>query len=572
MNLLVLFVSLSFSVSIERFPCAANINGYLFNITELANGRKNGFDIIKRTDDDRYYFKMCGELPHDELPPLAPDSTDISVMRCNYSSHECASAIPVQSFDWKLLDQDNPNEGVIYHASGEPFVDPEDRQYYTIDFEIMLYCDKSETKPDTNYTYLVYNNTNEVVVRVIFFTAFACPVKKPSPSPTPNFAPDCEFEYYMSSVSHYGVYTDFKIFNDGPYGIRVPLTINKSEKTMFYQPCERMLCPFNYTCTDSGYSSAWLCDPVTRSCDNYGLISPDGIDAEIQHILVKDSPIVIRHQNENAKRNMTLTVSCNKLYEYDHFKFDKEATITDGSLKVTASAADSCYKQNPAPVPPFSDDICYAPLTYFGNVNMSTFNNNPDGHIAQVNDGYTLYYQPCGGMKCPNGAQCDGDNNATVWLCQNESYLDCIAYGLLENNLSYSENVREFIVTYTGDRKRMTTVEYKCDESLKENEIKMPSVVTLFGTRLRFSVHSKNFCSRRNGSSVTGGAIFLIVLFMGIILYLAFALIVGYVKNGRIGLPNTEFWTEFFACVSTGFMFIVKCGHMDVGKTKYDEI
>ena len=147
----VFFISTIFSLPIERYTCGANINGNLFNITELANNRPNGFDVIREPNRDIYYFKMCGSLKNDDLPPLAPDATDISVMRCNRSSHECASAIPLQSFDWQLLNPYNPDDGVIYYASGEPFIDPEDKQYYTIDFEIKFKCDPNSKSTDIAY-------------------------------------------------------------------------------------------------------------------------------------------------------------------------------------------------------------------------------------------------------------------------------------------------------------------------------------------------------------------------------------------------------------------------------------
>ncbi|KAK8884373.1 hypothetical protein M9Y10_043483 [Tritrichomonas musculus] len=586
--LLCLLFSTTFSLPIKRYPCGANINGNLFNITNFANGRPNGFDVIREPNEDRYYFKMCGSLNNDDLPPLAPDATDISVMRCNYSSHECASAIPLQSFDWQLLNPNKPDDGVIYYASGEPFIDPEDKLYYTIDFEIQFKCDPSSTSSDIKYDYIVINKTNEVVVRIIFNTSYGCPTKADPPSPTPFFDPDCEFTYYFIPLVRYGVYTDFKQYNGGPYGIRTDLEIKENVKrTLFYQPCARMECPLNYTCTDTGYSSAWLCNQNGRTCESYGLISEDGIDAEIEDFF-KNSSISIKHQTTNEK-SIVLHVGCNKHYEYSHFDFEKQANLSNNQLTVKSYSHGSCPGYNPKPVPPFSGDMCYLRHSPYGAINFSHYNED-SGYMTYVTDTKTgkrllLYYQPCGGLDCPTKSQCDGDTNATVWLCEeiktdkkNDVYNDCIAYGLIENNLTFIEYFGEVGVHYKGDRKRTASVNYRCDSEGKSTDtsISISNSVSLVGTQLSFNVYSKNFCSfDSKDKKITGGAIFLIILLSTIILYIVIGLLVEFIKNGKITFPNVEFWKEFIACVTTGFLYIVKCGHFPLAantQAKYDEI
>lgn len=577
-----------FSVPIERFPCGVNINGYLFDITNLANNRPNGFDVIREPNDDRYYFKMCGSLNHDDLPPLAPDSTDISVMRCNYSSHECASAIPYQSFDWQLINPYNPDEGVIYYASGEPFVDPEDRQYYTIDFEIKFKCDPNSKSTDISYDYLVVNKTNEVVVRITFNTIHGCPTKVLVPTPTPSFNPDCSFTYYFIPSLHYGVYSDFKLYNGGPYGIRTNLKLNESiDRTLFYQPCERMKCPVGYTCSDSGFSSAWLCNQEGRTCENYGLVNEDGIDAEIEGFKKNSSIIVTHHTETNDEKSISLRVGCNKRYNFDHFNFDSQAILSNNKLSINSYSHNACPSYNPKPIPSFNDDTCNVISKYHGSVNISDYNYE-NGYFTTVTERYTqkkytLYFQPCGGLDCPSESQCDGDTNATVWLCEeintNDVFNDCIAYGLIENNLTVNDRVNDLRVLYKGDRKRTALVDFRCDNEgkSKQNSIRISDSVQLENSQLYFSVYTKSLCTNDDSKSkkkISGGAIFLIILLVAIVLYISIGMIYNYIRYKKIEFPNLEFWKEFGACISTGFMYIIKCGHSPGadGKGKYDEI
>ena len=570
----ILLLSLAASDRIERFPCAVNYEGYLYNLSELASGRPNGFDIIKLPNDDRYYFKMCGELPHDELPPLAPDSTDISVMRCNYSSHECATGIALQSFDWKPIRADSPEDGVIYYGEGEPFIDPEDDQWYTIDFEYYFYCDKSDSNPKTNYTYLVINKTNEVVVRVIFFTSFGCPAKTPAPSPTPLFNPDCDFSSY--SIPMFGFYADFKEFNQGPYGIRTPLNVNGEKKVLFYQPCGKMLCPPNYTCENDDYSSAWLCNYSNKYCYNYGTIHPDGFDAKFKP--GSRNSIIITHHNEPDNREIELEVGCNYNFEYDHFLFQEDASMRNGILSVVSSAPDVCYGSHPYPFP-FDTETCSMNLLEYGFLNLSAFN-NPDGYQLSVtdtnNNDYTLYYQPCGGISCPSEAGCGGDTNATVWLCSNVAGIkDCVAYGLLKNNFTYSQLINQVNLYYTGDRHREANVYYRCKEDAKELDFST-NISIIDGTKLSFVIYNDFFCLKIDKrSGVTGGAIFLIILFSGALVYVISAIIYGYIKYGKIEPPHPQFWSEFFNCVFTAVGFIFTCGKQRTFgnfSSKYDAI
>jgi hypothetical protein len=183
-------------------------------------------------------------------------------------------------------------------------------------------------------------------------------------------------------------------------------------------------------------------------------------------------------------------------------------------------------------------------------LNLAEYNRAGEGWQANVavkgdfaGEG-VLYYQPCGGMGCPAEAQCEGDDGATVWLCQG---IECIGYGLFEYNVSAHgvEAAEPYVeVSYRGDRHREAVVDYRYDETVTaDGALRLPSEVTVFGTRLRFEVGSdKSFNVRTVRKRVVWGAIVLIVVAAAAVLYLGIGVIVRWVKDGQMTLPNAGFW------------------------------
>ena len=74
-------------------------------------------------------------------------------------------------------------------------------------------------------------------------------------------------------------------------------------------------------------------------------------------------------------------------------------------------------------------------------------------------------------------------------------------------------------------------------------------------------------------NAITGGAVFLTIVFCGFALYVIGGVAFFFFKSGEVAFPNQAFWTEFFACVSTGAIFIGTCGKAtQVTVSSYDKI
>ena len=561
--------------NIHREKCGVNIDGHYWDFTALSKGL--GLMSIPE-GNEVYYFRLCDVLERSDLPSYATFENDMSVMMCN--GRECDPAVSLQSFDWKLLIPDNPGAGVIYHADGEPF--QTNNVWTTFDIDVNLDCDPSSTSEDPDYTVTVTNRSNEISMRMHIKTYHACPKTTPSPSPTPEWIPDCNYKFKFYSIVSMGVFIDFHAMNGGPGGIRNDMQAGPLQRTLFFQPCERMECPWGYKCDTDGYSSVWLCDPVDKDCESYGLIeSPGNLNASFYWNKVDfDSAITtLTYKNDQTKRTTTLNITCNPFYEMDHFEFRPLFNIVGGDLTLTALAADACPTFSPTPIPAPEGMCVFRALNDI--LNLSTYDAPDSSGWSQTvtingdpDNVATLYVQPCDGMACPTDHDCEGDDHATVWLCTNK---DCKAYGLLANNMSarVSNDPVGISVNYKGDRKRQANIIYTYDEHATATSPVLPTDVTLQNTLvLNFVVgtnHFKNAASR----GLSGGAIFLIVFFVGIFVYILATVLINYALKREWGFPHKDFWLEVAVCIKWGAVFAFTCGKVNLGastEVKYDAI
>ena len=570
--MLAFFVSLCLS-HIHREKCGVNIDGYVWDMTELS--KDLGLMRIPE-GDDTYYFRLCDVLQRSDLPSYGAFEDDMSIMMCN--GRECDPVVSLQAFDWKFIYADEPDLGVIYHADGEPF--QVNNVWTTFDIDVNIECEPTSQKPA--YTVSMINMSNELSMRIGIKTTHGCPKKQNPPTPTPEWIPDCKIAKKFVSVVSMGVFMDFHAMNGGPGGIRSDVMAGSFQQVLFFQPCERMKCPWGYKCDTMEYSSVWLCRTDDKSCDSYGLIdAPGNLNASVYWEMPMDfdkAITTVTYNNTGNKRSAVLNITCNPFYEMDHFEFRPlvEVSPSNNELRMTALAADACATFSPTPIPA-PEGMCI--LRALNDVlNLKDYNTvksmgwsqkvTVNGDKSQVS---TLYVQPCDGMPCPDGFDCEGDDHATVWLCSGD---DCKAYGLLANNLTarVSTNPRGIRVNYKGDRKRQANIIYTYDKNANSTHPVLPTDVTLENTLiLNIVVGTSHFHEK---AGVSGGAIFLIIFFVGIFAYVLGTVLFHYWRHREWAAPHKEFWLEVAVCIKWGAVFIFTCnsnlGHPT--EVKYDAI
>lgn len=447
---------------------------------------------------------------------IIDDLFDVYAARCHKTTKKCDALITENAWDWTFYDATNKSNGITYYAIGEP-LKISDITYFTLDVRLDVGCDPSQTQYDSSAR-IIFDiiDENEASIRIIVANAYGCGQKVEPPTPTPNpFKPNCQYTDRYDPNMNFSIDIDLSKMNGGPYGIRshnVPM--NGKNYTLFYQPCERMECPPSYKCGDTNYSSAWVCEIDTRACTSYGVIQDQGKYITPLSDILDGVEIVF---NQSTK-SMTLELGCDRFLPMNHFDFASKMTLDGDHITMRAKSQNACLIPYPDPTPA-------AEKCFFNNTNIdqgSTITLNmvdyDKGDMAGWKTDVTyqvsgktvngvLYYEPCDNIYCPKGAFCEGDEDATIYLCapdsEDESKLDCDAYGLLNstigmyfmNNYDITEGVK---VDYYADIGRTAVVNWKCDESLSDKTLRLPSTVNLYKKELSFDVYAKAACGSNN--------------------------------------------------------------------------
>jgi hypothetical protein len=331
-----------------------------------------------------------------------------------------------------------------------------------------------------------------------------------------------------------------------------------------------MQCPIGYQCAEGGFASVWVCVSSLKVCQSYGTIA-EGIEVvgsyEFDEMRLNYLNVTHRHISTNRMTIMNLT--CDPTVPQGHYIWQPVFSSSDAVLNLKASTSMACVRASPAPIPPSKGDMCELQfgdsllnLTSYNSVNHSR--QDPDGWQGEVTVGgdysgekATLFYQPCDGMSCPARAQCEGDDYGTVWLCFGDQRHDCIGYGLFFNNLTAEVGDDSVIVTYTADRHRRALVTFAQDPSVPNpTTLVLPSDVTVTGTTLSFTVKVQRFLHLTAPvQRVTGGAVFLLIVAIAVVLYLSLGCAYGYFKFGTFQVPNAAFWDDVYSSILTAFAF-----------------
>ncbi|OHS97640.1 hypothetical protein TRFO_09348 [Tritrichomonas foetus] len=595
MSLFFAFFTTALSYNIYRSDCVAVLDAYKYDLT-----RFTGQDaFIPSTDYATYYIRLCPD------PTMTGSTMDVFVMQCPKKAGSlCRNIITQNSLDYKPRNAKNFSNGIIYYADSEPFSDDNGRTFRTLDIEFDLECDPSVTTNDTVELFKQWKFTIDDTSRAGFITVrgsheSACPTIVPSPTPTPPYEPDCTYIDRIDTNTSFGISGDLKNLNDGPFGVRAPLKIADTDYVLYYQACERMLCPPTYTCGTSGYSSAWLCqiNGSTRFCTSYGVGTED-----VDFVPIDSSQLELGMKLKMSDRKtgksveLTLTCATSEAYPEGHIDWPDTATIFEGkTLEMRGGASEMCFKPIPTTTPQ-PDSVCH--------FKTSMSNRTVDFDLEDLNLGSTgwekpvqivgdrdhpdshLIYQPCGSMICPADTYCAGDEDAAIWLCYTDDGIkQCRGYGLYKNNVSLSLYIPSTIdsgvqAKYTGDLKRAGDVIFSCDPSIPKHQLELPETVTLSGRTLSIFIKTSDVCSTsikpddQNKAKISPGAYFLIILAIVVVLYLSIGVLVQYFMKGIVRVPNYEFWGQVGACISAAFSFIFSCGKTTeiALESKYDKI
>ena len=368
-----------------------------------------------------------------------------------------------------------------------------------------------------------------------FANSFSCgqPVSV-TPTPTPAFEPDTNATFREPGSPNYGISMDLKDVDGGRFGLHCPVFYNASSdppdvRMLFVNPTRRMYdCPWDAQCDTIGENgtSVWVCtlksDGTTLDrCESYGYMLEDPT-----YDLMVDSDITRgfwfrfgEGGTASSTKHVQLTIKCDNLYPEGHMMIDPIETnfMAKGAfLEIVAEAKEACIRPIPTTAPlgcAIHDELG----EYTLDLDMSNYNKEWKKEVmVKEKDGETgpmdLIYKPCHGMLCPDGYDCDGAEDALVWLCEKKKSMlghvpFCTGYGLHENNLRLSVTGGYMFAgvdaTMKGENKRGSVAHWQCNTSLSPSDLYIESPVHLSGKTLRFDVHASQACPTGSGPTPT---------------------------------------------------------------------
>lgn len=198
----------------------------------------------------------------------------------------------------------------------------------------------------------------------------------------------------------------------------------------------------------------------------------------------------------------------------------------------------------------------------------------------------TIVYSPVDRIPCPADYKCPDMEKGNIWKCfKNETDKYCYVIG----NAEYGMNTElapnngyihaDVAATYWGGANgARTTLLFVCNHSVPKDTIRFDPVgVQRYNGKAAYAimyVHTMNVCWDVNKESgLSGGAIFLTIVFVGATLYFAGGALVMFFIKGTVALPNAAFWESFWAAVQTGAVYLFTCGKKtSFGVASYDAI
>lgn len=516
----------------DRGDCTFQIDKYRWDFRTLFENH----EVIRQTINGwEYFISPRKPLTKADVPHYANLDFDVRALACNTAEMLCFEAAYSTDFDYNVEDINNLTKGILYYADGNPAT-VSGNKYQTFDIVHSLRCDpniKGDIKPNV---FASDNGNGRHSIFIEWSHSEGCAQNMQTIPPDPPEEPDCKFKNFKKD-SDLGIDVDFATLNNGPIGIRSYFMWSGQPKVLYYTPCGYSNPPFNAKSTGGEkYSSAWVCSlenfeagaPTLGDCLSYGY---EQKQPSYTLASTEESGVLHKLTEPNSGRETWVNWECEQTMPLGYVELDlTPVDFSDKRLVTTLDNRDVCLKVIPEPVPPAG--FCKYEQTQ-KNYKGDEWKLNIDLYTLNKAEGYSvdttlptlppqkkkLIVQPCGGLRCPHNKEgtpyhCDGDEFATVWLCDLDqggvgATPTCDAFGLFNNQTSPEASMIDgaitngLLVKYYGDQRRSAEFSIRCDEKGLSNQLTIDDKAVLDGTVLKISGSSKSACAYGNGPSPT---------------------------------------------------------------------
>jgi hypothetical protein len=315
-----------------------------------------------------------------------------------------------------------------------------------------------------------------------------------------------------------GIKFDLRELNGGPMGVMFKRMVNGSVRYVFYQPCERADCPSGDN-WESVLSSMWVCNEKMEDCVDYGIVDENMTIEELPGGSYFNKTIAINLGKGEGEFTSRVLLSCTKTFSPGHIEVT-DLQIEKNNLTLSGRSRAAC-DQYLEPALPIRPNECY--FEHWSSDGTIRFNalafNRPGGYIKNVivagvarSPARVLHYSPCGGLRCPVGADCNQYEDAYIWLCEEvPERHTCIPYGLFGHGMSLEpitdsdfedDRVRAI---YRGPNGQDAEVTFRCNPSLPREQLSMIDygdgyghAVLFSNGRLTFTITTSDACPNAN--------------------------------------------------------------------------
>lgn len=357
-------------------------------------------------------------------------------------------------------------------------------------------------------------------------------------------------------------------------------------------------CPKGYDCGPYTEATWWGCWTNERGVGVCFPIADKryGVSIQQQNESIS-SEVHLRYEGHSGV-DTELILSCDPSGETTYFELENNASFHVGLLGYEygfrAPSGLACPKEFQEPVFPFftpspnprpgaeetesrnygkgfnnGTHVIWVDLTRFSetlaNVSMG-WSMSIDYEKTQVK------WAPHGLVDCIYEESCEQFEKASAWKCWQgkTGNRTCIPIGDMRYGLSVKPVMMSNLdlgleAKYMGGLGGYrTTFVLQCNESVPDDQVVLLKVAIEMDKEIVIYAQTGQMCLGHQFFEMknTPGAIFLLTVISGLVVYFFIGVLVGMACKRRSLIPNIEFWSEFFRCVETGGLFIFTCNRV----------
>lgn len=594
-----LFVSFLLLADCKNTNCIINVGDKYVDLSNLKIANSNYH--YNHPTEGNFSFRLCGDLiENDPLVPPCGLSEKGWAGAANgldaKGNTQCYQTAATDSFDAKKI---SDTQFTIEYGSDTDLEPGSVDEVHTIfDFNYI----KQQTTEDP-VSVDISDKAKDRIITLTFKINFEYLPNKPTPTPVPVFNP----EFLKESQTKSGMGIRFNL-SEFPSFTQTVQTDGENIEVDF-SPGNFINCPFPYNCRHYTPSSLYLCragKSVSKQikavheekgyCSSFGVASTS--TSFDQSGLSEGDGVNINYKSDDPSKSAKVFLKCDTTLDPHVLKLGSKLTGDDKTVSFTMRTSDTCIR-TVTPVPDPIRGYCKHELTVHGTdlvvdlrdisqesgyeVNNAKITDEKTGKL--IADDASFRIHPCGSLGCPTGYSCstsqkNDEASSSFWKCLSSTH-KCESIGsITSSDVSFeADNSVDGVVVRFGSSlfgNKNATIQYVCQEDANTPIVESNATFDSTNNVYKIRIRQKQFCtsSAKKSKSLSGGAIFLILLACIVFLYAVVGTIVLSVMKKEFTFPNKDFWIEFGLCIKEACTHICSCSKVsdNLMKSTYDKI